>query len=646
MSARPTRDDFEAVWSTLALERTAGIPLDATLTPEAAAALRGRSPETYGAPTRRRPLPPLSFAIDHAMADGDRDLETKGILGEGGMGRVLRARQHSLGRDVAVKVARTSVSGAQDASAVAALLHEASIAGSLEHAVIVPLHALGTDASGQPAIVMKRVEGVPWRDLIRDVAHPAWSDLRRTDDDPLEFHLAVFLRVCDAIEFAHAHGVVHRDIKPENVMVGRFGEVHLLDWGIALRIDDAAPSEVSHALVGTPAYMAPEMLTGPPSAIGPRTDVYLLGATLHEALTASPRHAGATLHDVLASVYESAPYSYPNQVPAELAAICNRATAREAEGRHATAAELRRAVVEYRKHRGSIALATAASERLATLRSRIAAGDLGAEASRLANECRFGFMQALREWDENEIARVGHRDCVIATVDLELARGNAAGARIALQESADAPAPLVARVEAAEAAARSIQERAARADRIEGEFDLSRAAAPRIAVVFAFAALMLVNLFVQSRLPKPAPADPATWAILPPFVLPWCALAPTLYMVRKRLFATVINRRLVGVLLMTAAATLVHRVFAISAGTPVMTVYWTDLVIAAGVCAMGAAMVLGILWWIVPILLAGALAIPRAPNLTRTIFGFTLLAAALAASVGVWLQRRRSAVLP
>src|SRR5690606_12035425 len=124
------------------------------------------------------------------------------------------------------------------------------------HPHIVPVHAVGwTEAEG-PLIVMKRIEGASWHALLRDPLHPL---LEAAGQDMLERHLAIFLDVCQAVRFAHSRGVLHRDIKPANVMVGAFGEVYLLDWGVALTREQRAAG-VAPRVAGTPAYMAPEMV--------------------------------------------------------------------------------------------------------------------------------------------------------------------------------------------------------------------------------------------------------------------------------------------------------------------------------------------------------------------------------------------------
>jgi len=209
---------------------------------------------------------------------GEERLRPGALLGAGGMGMVRAALQESLGREVAVKALRSE--GATPHKMLR-LLREAWVTGALEHPNIIPVHALHLDESGAPQVVLKKIEGRPWSDFLAE------PELLPGDGDPLGWHLGVLRSVCNALAFAHSRGIVHRDVKPENVMVGAFGEVYLADWGIALAFDESASPRVPRArenemLAGTPCYMAPEMARGAPA--DPRTDVYLLGATLFEVL--------------------------------------------------------------------------------------------------------------------------------------------------------------------------------------------------------------------------------------------------------------------------------------------------------------------------------------------------------------------------
>jgi serine/threonine-protein kinase len=217
----------------------------------------------------------MMFLSDHAL-DHLREVvdlpdlagtpyEVVGTIGRGGMGTVYRARDRELDREVALKVM-----DGPDASgeAAARTLREARILARLEHPGIVPVHDVGTLPDGRVWYVMKQVRGERLD--------------RHARTAPLAERLRAFLRICEAVAFAHAHGVIHRDLKPENVMVGRFGEVLVLDWGVAKVGEGEAPGTV----LGTPGYMAPEQERGEIERIDPRTDVWGLGAILGFLLTA------------------------------------------------------------------------------------------------------------------------------------------------------------------------------------------------------------------------------------------------------------------------------------------------------------------------------------------------------------------------
>ena len=198
-------------------------------------------------------------------------------LGRGGMGVVYLARDTVLDREVALKIADGSDQGTRGA-APAVIAHEARILARLEHPGIVPVHDFGELPDGRVYYAMKRVRGErldKWLAAGRDL----------TD------RLAVFLRVCDAVAFAHAHGVVHRDLKPENVMIAGFGDVLVLDWGIAAAEPAGEARIAEGGFAGTPEYMAPEQRLG--SAVDRRADIYALGVMLGEMGGAAPLTAVA-----------------------------------------------------------------------------------------------------------------------------------------------------------------------------------------------------------------------------------------------------------------------------------------------------------------------------------------------------------------
>ena len=168
-----------------------------------------------------RPAPPSPPPPDLSM-----DFRRIRVLGEGGMGQVILAHQQTLDREVAIKRTKAEVA---DASAVASLLIEARIMGALEHPNIVPVHLLGRDGNGNPVLVMKRIEGVSWRDLLLQPDHPVWDRLQLQSRERLVNNLEILMQVCSAVHFAHSRGVIHRYIKPEKVMLCGFGEFYLVD---------------------------------------------------------------------------------------------------------------------------------------------------------------------------------------------------------------------------------------------------------------------------------------------------------------------------------------------------------------------------------------------------------------------------------
>lgn len=401
------------------------------------------------------------------------------------MGVVWAARQPSLSRIVAVKRLVEAPFNARDASA---LLSEGRITGALEHPAIIPVHELKFAPDGSPLLVMKRVEGVTLGTLIAEPDHPAWQALERRHGDRLAVIVDALMRVSDALEFAHQRGFIHRDVKCENVMVGAFGEVYLLDWGVALSPGEERPVQ---ELVGTPSSMAPEMARGDVRHVDARSDVYLLGATLHHALTGRPRHAGQTLQAVLLAAFHSEPPDLPG-VPAELASLVTRATAAAPADRPSSAAAFREELADFLRHRASNLLADAAMGRLAALERdpAQAAGLTSLEASRALTEARFGLTQALREWPENKRATAALERAVILCVKAELVRDSPGAASALLRELHAPPPALVEAVRAAESAAVERAALAARARAQAADLDASLSASVRRRMAGVFAAVL------------------------------------------------------------------------------------------------------------------------------------------------------------
>jgi len=211
------------------------------------------------------------------------------VAGRGGMGVVYRAHDRELGREVALKVLSAAVA---DDDTVARMLAEARILARLEHPGIVPVHDAGQLPDGRVYYAMKLVRGQRLDDYVAE---------RRDLTDVLR----VFERVCDTVAFAHAQGVIHRDLKPQNIMVGAFGEVLVLDWGVAKVLAEAGDGAVGTAplssdsgvgeapvtrdgtIIGTPGFMAPEQASGAGRSADRRSDVYALGAILRALVAAA-----------------------------------------------------------------------------------------------------------------------------------------------------------------------------------------------------------------------------------------------------------------------------------------------------------------------------------------------------------------------
>jgi serine/threonine-protein kinase len=418
-------------------------------------------------------------------------------LGEGGMGVVRAGTQISLGREVAVKSLREGVSSP---ALSLKLLREAWITSAVDHPNVVPIYDLGLDTAGAPTLVMKRVGGVAWSELL---ARP--DEIRqRFGMPPEEWSLRVLIQVSNAVSAAHKRGILHRDLKPENVMIGELGEVYLLDWGLAVALEPDAAGRLPLArdadeMAGTPAYMAPEMLGGLAEKLGPRTDVYLLGATLYEILTGQPPHRGATLEMLIVSVLLSRP-TFPRDVPDEAAHICVRAMQKEPDHRYESVEELRFAIEAFLRHRESAALSSDASARLVLLESELADGE-GVDRRKLYDglgECRFGYRAALRAWPGNEAARDGLVRAVTLIVNHELKLGDAKAAEAILADLVAPPVELARRV--AEAVARSEQE-ATRLAKLDRDLDPLVGMRTRAFLVLLFGALWSVLPIVEGRLP-------------------------------------------------------------------------------------------------------------------------------------------------
>ena len=298
---------------------------------------------------------------------GSERYRARDEIARGGMGAILKVWDEDLRRPLAMKVALRDDGGTTGAASDAGsqkrlsrFLEEAQITSQLDHPGIVPVHDLGIDAEGRVYFTMQLVDGRDMRDIVA-LAHSGeegW-DLKRI--------VGVLVRVCEALAYAHAKDVVHRDVKPGNVMVGKFGEVFLMDWGLAKVMGreeemDAATSTIIHTLrsdgssaehtiagdvVGTPAFMAPEQALGRGDEVGPASDIYAVGAMLYLILTGQipyqPLGEAVSALTILEAVKTGPPWSVKKinpDAPPELIAICEKAMSRETPDRFSDAMAL------------------------------------------------------------------------------------------------------------------------------------------------------------------------------------------------------------------------------------------------------------------------------------------------------------------
>ena len=259
--------------------------------------------------------------------------------------------------------------------------------GELDHPNIVPDLRSGPERRRGALLFDEEGQGTPWSKVIGEKS--------------LLDNLTILMKVADAVAFAHARGVVHRDLKPENVMLGDFGEVLVLDWGLAVATEGHRPTpNVSAAfnIAGTPAYMAPELAIGPMERIGRHSDIYLLGAILYEIVTGQPPHTGKNARDCLKAAAKNE--IVPTEKRGELVEIARKAMATEPAERHASVQAFQEAIRDYQAHTESIALGERAEEQTAGGRNRPTT--IGIIARSL-----FAFEEACSLWSGNEAARAG-----------------------------------------------------------------------------------------------------------------------------------------------------------------------------------------------------------------------------------------------
>lgn len=398
--------------------------------------IRQQDEDGEGKPKQRSTVPVKSRTMSEAT-DSDNvsyirpsdapDYELLKQIGAGGMGVVYAARQSSIARTVAVKMLKPG--GKEGADQRDKFISEAVVTGELDHPNIVPIYDLGSNDQGALFYSMKHVQGTPWEDVL--------------EEKSLDENLNILLRVADAVAFAHARGVVHRDLKPENVMLGEFGEVLVMDWGLARVTQVFRSAGAIHqtgSLGGTPAYMSPEMARGPVEVINHTSDIYLLGAILYELIGGRPPHSGRDVMQCLMSAAQNAidPIDYVG----ELRDVALRAMATEQSDRYQSVKEFQEAVRTYLSHSESVVLASHAEHRLADARLQ--------KDYQLFARAMYGFDESLALWSDNTKARELHETTVLEYAGLALANGDLDLAKSLLDQANPAHEDLLTQIRKAE----------------------------------------------------------------------------------------------------------------------------------------------------------------------------------------------------
>jgi serine/threonine-protein kinase len=305
--------------------------------------------------------PPVGTELE---ADSGVRYAESALLGSGGMGKVVLARDARIGRDVALKILHPAHE--LDPAERVRFLREAQVQGQLEHPSIVPVYDIDRRADGTTFFTMRRVLGKTLAAIIEDLRAGDTSYTRRE-------LLQAFATVCLTIDYAHSRNVIHRDLKPSNIMLGHFGEVYVLDWGLARMIDpEATVPEVSRlsvpgAMMGTPLYMAPEQMASPD--VDGAADVYSLGLILFEILTLERCR---DVRQLYAPVDARTSVRAPDlDIPPELEAICVKATESLVPDRYPSARAIQEAIARYlegdrdREQRRTVAAEHASRARVA-----------------------------------------------------------------------------------------------------------------------------------------------------------------------------------------------------------------------------------------------------------------------------------------
>jgi eukaryotic-like serine/threonine-protein kinase len=379
-------------------------------------------------PTAVAPDPHMTMApsVGASTSSGTRFRIVRSYA-RGGLGEVFVAQDQELHREVAVK--QIQLRHADETESRIRFVQEAEITGGLEHPGIVPVYGLGSYADGRPFYAMRFIRGDSLKDAIEEY-HSAAAKKHDAADRNLELRalLRRFIDVCEAIDYAHSRGVLHRDLKPGNIMLGKYGETLVVDWGLAKALDrpdlvtnvgeaKLRPSTASGSAatlmgsaVGTPQFMSPEQAGGRLDLLGPTSDVYSLGATLYCLLTGKVPFQDSDLGLVLRKV-ERAEFPRPSEIckeiPPALEAICLKAMAQYQTDRYQTPRALADDIEHWLADEPVPAYREPAGERLArwSRRNRAWAQSIAAALFAVAVIAVVAAVLIARSWQEEAAAR-------------------------------------------------------------------------------------------------------------------------------------------------------------------------------------------------------------------------------------------------
>ncbi|BBM86722.1 serine/threonine-protein kinase [Candidatus Uabimicrobium amorphum] len=361
-------------------------------------------------------------------------------INSGGMGVIYRGIQTNLQREIALKGIQPQM--AKHDHQKDKFISEAMVTAYLDHPNIIPVYEMGVGNDDELLLTMKLINGSSWHELL----HPfTRSQREKADEYDLIAHLEILQNVCNAMAFAHNKGIVHNDLKPANIMVGEFGEVFVMDWGIAVDISEP-PQENRRALhckevkfpMGTPSYMPPELARGKGKKIGPWTDVYLLGGILYEILMGKSPHKAKSLKESIHLSCNDMP-AFDDNIPDEIREVCEKALQKDIGDRYQSINAFKKALQDFLQHRESVIITQQSQELLERCEKNIRESQLAKtpniERNRVYDDfakALAGFQQAMKLWGNNKdaargqfAARFAYATAALQNRDLGLAEAQA-----------------------------------------------------------------------------------------------------------------------------------------------------------------------------------------------------------------------------